>query len=318
MARPEAAAPPTVIRIATRRSALARAQAHQTGLRITERTGQAVELVPMSSTGDDHPERRIDAFDVKGLFVDTIRRAVLEGDCQIAVHSFKDVPTAPQPGLMIAAIPGREDPRDLLVTRDGRPFAGLQDGAFVGTSSERRRLQLLRVKPGLQVLALRGNLDTRLRKVADGELDAVVVALAGVKRLYTSPERGGVGPLDLPLKAIPLEAGEMVPAPAQGAIAIECREDDARTRSLLEAVDHLPSRRAVEAERAFLAAVEGGCTTPVGALCSLTGLGGLELLGMLGDPVNRRVLRLSTTGGFDQGVEIGTRLGTEMREALGS
>lgn len=306
-----------MIRIATRRSALARAQAHQTGVRITERTGQPFELVPMSSTGDDHPERRIESFDVKGLFVDHIREAVLSGDCHVAVHSFKDVPTEPHPDLVIAAIPGREDPRDLLVTREGRTFATLPATGIVGTSSERRRLQLLRVKPGLQVLPLRGNLDTRLRKVADGEYDAVVVALAGVKRLYTSPERGGLGPLDLPLKAVPLEPGEMVPAPAQGAIAIECRADDARTRSLLEAVDHLPSRKAVEAERAFLAALGAGCTTPAGALCTLTGLGGLELLGMLGDPVNRRVLRLSTAGGFDQGVEIGTRLGTEMRETLG-
>jgi hydroxymethylbilane synthase len=305
-----------VIRIATRRSALARAQAHQTGVRITERTGQPFELVPMSSTGDDHPERRIGDFDVKGLFVDTIRAAVLAGDCHVAVHSYKDLPSAVHPDLVVAAVPGREDPRDLLVTREGRTFAALGATATVGTSSERRRLQLLRVKPGLQVLPLRGNLDTRLRKVAEGEFDAVVVALAGLKRLYTAPERGGVGALDLPLKAVPLEPGEMVPAPAQGAIAIECRADDVRTRAALEAVDHLPSHRAVQAERAFLAAVEGGCTTPVGALCSLTGLGGLELLGMLGDPVGRRVLRLSTAGGFDQASEIGTRLGTEMREAL--
>jgi hydroxymethylbilane synthase len=243
---------------------------------------------------------------------------VLAGDCHVAVHSFKDLPTENHPDLVVAAIPGREDPRDLLVTRDGRPFASLPAGATVGTSSERRKLQLLRVKPGLQVLPLRGNLDTRLRKVAEGEYDAVVVALAGLKRLYTSPERGGKGPLDLPLKAIPLEPGEMVPAPAQGAIAIECRVDDARTVQALEAVDHLPSRKAVETERAFLAAVQGGCTTPVGALCSLTGLGGLELLGMLGDAATRRMLRLSTSGGFDQGVEIGTRLGLEMREALGA
>ncbi len=306
-----------MIRIATRRSALARAQAHQTGVRITERTGQPFELVPMSSTGDDNPERRIEAFDVKGLFVDQVREAVLSGDCHVAVHSFKDVPTESHPDLHIAAIPGREDPRDLLVSRDGTTFANLPANAVVGTSSERRRLQLLRVKPGLQVLPLRGNLDTRLQKVADGEYDAVVVALAGVKRLYTSPERGGVGPLDLPLKAVPLEPGEMVPAPAQGAIAIECRADDARTRAALEAVDHMPSRKAVETERAFLAALGAGCTTPVGALCSLTGLGGLELLGMLGDPRNRRVLRLSTTGGFDQGIEIGTQLGLEMKETLG-
>lgn len=312
-----------MIRIATRRSALAVAQAHQTGVRITERTGQPFELVPMSSTGDDHPDVAIATLvgpggDSKGLFVDRIRQAVLAGDCHVAVHSCKDLPTQAHPELVIGAIPGREDPRDLLVTRDGRTFANLGATAVIGTSSERRKLQLLRVKPGLQVLPLRGNLDTRLRKVAEGQYDAVVVALAGVKRLYTAPERGGLGPLDLPLRAVPLEPGEMVPAPAQGAIAIECRADDARTRSLLEAVDHLPSRKAVETERAFLAALGAGCTTPAGALCTLTGLGGLELLGMLGDPRNRRVLRLSTAGGFDQGVQIGTELGEEMRDALGA
>lgn len=306
-----------MIRIATRRSALARAQAHQTGMRITERTGQPFELVPMSSTGDDHPEKRIDSFDVKGLFVDKIREAVVAGDCDVAIHSFKDVPSEPHPDLAISAVPGREDPRDLLISRDGTTFATLKPNALVGTSSERRKLQLLRVKPGLQVLPLRGNLDTRLRKVAEGEFDAVVVALAGVKRLYTSPERGGAGPLDLPLTAVPLEPGEMVPAPAQGAIAIECRKDDQRTLSLLEAVDHLPSRKAVETERSFLATLGAGCTTPVGALCTLSGLGGLELLGMLGDPRNRRVLRLSTSGGFDQGIQIGRQLATEMKEALG-
>ncbi|WP_370327050.1 hydroxymethylbilane synthase [Euzebya sp.] len=307
-----------MIRIATRRSALARAQAHQTGVRISERTQKPFELVPMSSTGDDHPERRIDAFDVKGLFVDTIRQSVIDGECHVAVHSFKDLPSEPHPDLVVAAIPGREDPRDLLVTREGRTFASLDANAIVGTSSERRRLQLLRVKPGLQVLPLRGNLDTRLRKVAEGEYDAVVVALAGLKRLYTPPERGGVGALELPLKAVPLEPGEMVPAPAQGAIAIECRRDDARTLSLLEAVDHRPTRKAVEAERSFLATLGAGCTTPVGALCTLTGLGGLELLGMLGDPTARRVLRSSIAGGFDQGIEIGRTLAEEMREALGA
>lgn len=309
-----------MLRIATRRSALALAQATQTAQLITQRTGQPTELVPLSSTGDDNPDARIDTLvaggDVKGLFVDAIRAAVLEGDCHLAVHSHKDVPTEPHPDLTIAAIPGREDPRDLLVSAHGWTFAALPGTAIVGTSSSRRSLQLLRVKPGLQVLPIRGNLDTRLRKVVDGEYQAIVVALAGLKRLYTSPERGGVGPLDLPLKAVPLEPGEMVPAPAQGAIAIECRADDARTSSLLEAVDHLPSRRAVATERAFLAELGAGCTTPAGALCGLTGMGGLELTAMLGDERSRRVLRRSVAGGFDQGEEIGRGLARDMAEAL--
>jgi hydroxymethylbilane synthase len=214
------------VRIATRRSALARAQAHQTGLLIKARTGADFELVPMATTGDRHPERAVGDFDTKGLFVDTVRQAVLDGDCDLVVHSFKDLPTDPTPGLALGAVPRRADPRDVLVTRDGYAFANLPPMAMVGTSSERRRLQLLKVKPSLQVLPVRGNLDTRLRKVADGELDGVVVAAAGMQRLFVPPEQGGTGALGLPLKAYVLEPGECLPAAAQGALAIECREDD--------------------------------------------------------------------------------------------
>lgn len=306
-----------MIRIATRRSALARAQAHQTGMRITERTGQPFELVPLSSTGDDHPERRIEAFDVKGLFVDHIREAVLSGDCHVAVHSFKDVPTEPHPDLHIGAIPGREDPRDLLVTRDGTTFANLPASGIVGTSSERRRLQLLRVKPGLQVLPLRGNLDTRLRKVAEGEYDAVVVAYAGLRRLYAPKEAMGLGPLGLPLKAAPLEPGECLPAAAQGALAVECRADDLRMRDLCKQIDHLPTRRTVAAERELLAAIGGGCLAAVGALCSVTANGELELLGVAGDPARRQMIRLSWQGPYAEPEKLGRQLAQELREALG-
>ena len=304
------------LRIATRRSALARAQAHQVGQLLHERTGQPFELVPMASSGDLQPDRAVGTFDVKGMFVDTIRAAVRSGDCHLAVHSAKDLPSEPDPDLVIAAHPARHDPRDVLITRAGHALSTLPPLATVGTSSERRRLQLLRVKPSLQVLPLRGNLDTRLRRCADGELDAVVVALAGLQRLYTATERGGVGPLELPLKAAPLEPGECIPAPAQGALALECRADDARTRKALEAVDHLPTRRAVEAERSYLRALGGGCLTPIGALCSLDGMGGLELLGMLGDTTRRRVVRRSLRAGFDQGEDLGRRLADDVRTAL--
>lgn len=306
-----------MLRIATRRSALARAQAFQTGKLIQRATSRPFELVPLATTGDEHPERAIAAFDAKGLFVDRLRQAVLEGDCDLAVHSYKDLPTEPYEGLTVAAVPGRADPRDLLVSSAGHTLAGLPPTATVGTSSERRRLQLLRVKPGLQVLAIRGNLDTRLRKVADGEFDAAVVAMAGLSRLYRAEQDGGVGPLRLPLKAVPLEPGEVLPAPAQGALAIEIRADDARLRRQLDGVDHLPSHRAVDAERAFLAALGGGCTTPVGALCSLTGIGGLELIGMLGDPARRRMVRRSLTGPFDDPVGLGHRLAADVRDAWG-
>jgi len=221
------------------------------------------------------------------------------------------------PGLALAAVPEREDPRDVLVSRAGHAFATLPPMATVGTSSERRKLQLLRVKPGLQVLPLRGNLDTRLRKVAGGEFDAVVIAMAGLRRLYVPPEAGGAGALDLPLTAAPLEPGEMLPAAGQGALAIECREDDQEALDLCRAVDHAPTHRMVRAERAFLSALGGGCLAAVGALCSVTAEGGLELAGMLGDPARRRLVRLTRRGSYGDPESLGAALADELQTALG-
>ncbi|MGH3666621.1 MAG: hydroxymethylbilane synthase, partial [Egibacteraceae bacterium] len=302
-----------MFRIATRRSALARAQAFQIGLELRERIGTDFELVPMATSGDLARDVPVGQVDVKGMFVDTIRRAVLDGDCDVAVHSYKDLPSTPVEGLSIGAVPEREDPRDLLVTRDGHALATLPALATVGTSSERRRLQLLRAKPSLQVLAVRGNIDTRLRKVADGELDAVVVALAGLRRLYVPEDAGGVGPLELPLKAAPLEPGECLPAPAQGALGVECRTDDDPTRAALKTIAHRPTERTVAAERALLERFGGGCLAAVGALCTITAQGELELIAMAGDPGRRRMVRLSDRGPYDQPVALGQRLADELR-----
>lgn len=282
------------LRIATRRSALARAQSTQVGRAL----GVSFTLVPMATTGDLHPDRAVSSFDTKGLFVDAIRDAVLAGDCHIAVHSAKDLPSDDVPGLTVGAHPRREDPRDVLVTRDGYTIGSLPSLATVGTSSARRRLQLLRVRPDLHVLPVRGNIDTRLRKVADGEFEAVVVALAGLRRLYTSPDAGGVGPLGLPLRAITLEPGECLPAPAQGALAIECRSDDDATRDVLSTIDDPVTHTAVLAERGFQRRLGGGCLTPIGALAT-SGDGRLELAGMLADPVHRRVLRQTASVAVD-------------------
>lgn len=305
------------LRIATRRSALARAQAFQLGRLIARRTGADFELVPLATSGDLAPDKAIDRFETKGLFVDTVRQAVLDGDCDLVVHSYKDLPTQDCDGLTIAAVPEREDPRDLLVARDAYALSTLPALATVGTSSERRRLQLLRSKPGLQVLPLRGNLDTRMRKLDDGEFDAIVVAFAGVRRLYAPKEAGGVGPLGLPLKAIALEPGECLPAAGQGALAVECRTDDEDARAVCAQIDHLPTRRQVAAERAFLEALGGGCLAPVGALCSLTGAGGLELAGMLGDPVRRHVLRMTLAGPYDRPEQLGRDLAADVLTAGG-
>ena len=301
-----------MLRIATRRSALAQAQATQVGLAL----GADFELVPLSTTGDRHPERAVGAFDTKGLFVDTIRDAVLVGDCQLAVHSCKDLPSGAVPGLALAAYPRREDPRDVLVTRDGHTVGTLPSVATIGTSSARRGLQLLRIRPDLQVLPIRGNVDTRLRKVAEGEFDGVVVALAGLRRLYTAVEAGGVGPLGLPLRAVTLEPGECLPAPAQGALAIECRDDDAATREVLNAIDDPATRTAVTAERTFQQQLGGGCLTPIGALATVTGEG-LQLAGMLGDPVHRRVLRQTATGVVEAPEQVARQLAARIRELGG-
>ncbi|MPZ74403.1 MAG: hydroxymethylbilane synthase [Nitriliruptorales bacterium] len=307
-----------MIRIATRRSALAKAQAFQTARLLQRRTGEPFELVPMATSGDLAADVPVDQVDIKGMFVDTIRAAVLDGECDLAVHSYKDLPSDPTPGLTIAAVPEREDPRDILISRNGYALATLPAMATVGTSSQRRRLQLLRAKPGAQVLPIRGNLDTRMRKVADGEYDAVVVAYAGLRRLYAPTEAMGLGPLGLPLKAAPLEPGECLPAAAQGALAVECRYDDERMLSLVRQIEHMPTRRTVTAERSMLEALGGGCLAAVGALCSVTGIGGLELLGMTGDPDRRRIVRLSWQMPYDKPVELGRQLAGELSAAMGS
>ena len=306
-----------MLKIATRRSALARSQATQVGRQIAERTGASFELVPMATTGDLAPDRAVADFDTKGLFVDAIREAVLSGECDLAVHSSKDLPTEAVEGLTVAAIPNRADPRDVLITRDGYALANLPAMATVGTSSERRRLQLLRVKPGLQVLPVRGNLDTRLRKVAEGEFDAVVVAAAGMQRLYVPEEQGGIGAFSLPLKAYLLEPGECLPAPAQGALAVECRVGDDDALAACKAIDHLASRRQVQAERALLAGVGGGCLAAVGALATPDGRGGLDLVGFLGDPGRRKTLRLSTRGPVRDAAKLGRELARDLVKALG-
>lgn len=291
-------------RVATRRSALAQAQAGAFADALAQATGREAELVPMATTGDEDPTRAIEAFDAKGVFVDRTREAVLSGDCDVVVHSYKDLPTAAPEGLVVGAVPRRADPRDLLVTREGLTLARIpRTHPFtVGTSSQRRRAQLLRARRDLIVQPLRGNLDTRLRKVADGDLDAVVVAMAGVQRL---------GPVEHAVKAVPLEPGELLSAPAQGALAVECRADDRDTRAALRLVDDEPTRVCVTAERTMLEALAGGCTAPIGALARITDEGSgqgsrrVELLGMVAEPGGGRLLRTSHEAAVTQVEELG-------------
>lgn len=286
-------------RIASRRSTLARAQAAQVAEALAAATGDRFELLALSTTGDDHPDRAVEAFDAKGLFVDGVRQAVLDGRADLAVHSHKDLPTDRCRGLLIGAVPPREDPRDALVTRDGARLTTLRRGATVGTSSARRRAQLLHARRDVSVRPLRGNLDTRLRRVADGDLDAVVVALAGLAR---------TGPSALDLRAVALEHGECLHAAAQGALAVECRDDDPDTIAVLRALDDPTTRTVVRAERALLTRLQGGCTAPVGAHATTTSDGRLELLGMLAVPSGTQLLRASQQAAATEPERLGRTL----------
>jgi hydroxymethylbilane synthase len=305
-----------MLRLATRRSKLARAQAHQVGELLAERAGDGFELVLVSTTGDEHPDQAVAAFDSKGLFVDGTRRAVLAGDADFAVHSAKDLPSGSAEGLVLAAVPRRADPRDALVTVDGRPLSQLPAGAVVGTSSARRALQVRHARSDVEIVGLRGNLDTRLGKVAAGELDACVIAMAGLQRLLTPPERGGVGQLDVGVQVCPLEPGECLPAPAQGSLAVECRSDDQAARGAGKLIDDRTAHTRLLAERSLLARLDAGCLSAVGALGSLTGVGGLELMGMWGDPDSERMVRLSLTGGYDKPTRLGRDLADDLKAAL--
>jgi hydroxymethylbilane synthase len=301
-------------RIATRRSALAQAQARMVADALHAATGRPAALVPLATTGDEHPDRAIEAFDVKGVFVDRTRQAVLAGDCHAVVHSYKDLPTGAEPGLTIGAVLARADPRDALVSRPGWRLADLPRDRQVtlGTSSARRRAQLQHHRRDLLVQPLRGNLTTRLQRVADGELDAVVVALAGLLRLR--PDVGG-------LVAVPLEHGEMLHAPGQGALAVECRSDDAATIASLSLLDDLTTRTEVAAERALLAALEGGCTAPIGAHAEVRrtadGAERLVLLGLVADPNGTRVARASHETGVDAPATLGRTMAATLRAQAG-
>ncbi len=244
----------------TRGSALALAQSSQAARALEKlHPGLTVETVVIKTSGDlfgaPSPEvAKTLPQGAKGLWVKEIEQALLDGAIDFAVHSGKDLPAALADGLSIAAFPEREDPRDAFVARPGLTWATLAPGAKVATSSLRRHLMISAEKPGLILLPLRGNVDTRLRKLKEGEFDAMVVAVAGLKRL---------GRVDVAYEALPAEM--ILPAPAQGALALEIRSDRRYVEKTVAALDHEPTRRCVELERAFLGAVGGGCGAPVGA-----------------------------------------------------
>lgn len=263
-----------MLRIGTRRSPLALAQADEVR-RLLAANGTDAELVPMSTSGDEGAAADSSPAGLKGLFVDTILEALATGTIDVAVHSAKDLPAADDDGFVIAAVPRRENPLDVLVAHE----AALSHAARIGTSSVRRRAQLLRAFPGFDIVELRGNLDTRLRKVSDGEVDAAVLAVAGLRRLGATPDH-----------LIPLSLDEMVPAPGQGSLALQVRDDDERTTAVLAPLDHRPSHRALDAERSLTWRFGGGCTLPLGALATVEG-GRIDLLAVVASPDGSRLAR---------------------------
>lgn len=294
------------LRVGTRGSLLARTQSGEVAQRLREALGREAVLVDVSTEGDASSSS-LAALGGVGVFVSALRDALLRGDVDIAVHSLKDTPTYPQEGIALAAVPLREDPRDVVVARDGLTLGGLPAGSRVGTGSVRRAAQVRALGLGLEIVDIRGNVGTRIGKVTSGELDAVILARAGLARI------GRLGEVTEAMDPL-----QMLPAPGQGALAVECRSDD---ESLVDqvrvALDDEHTRAAVTAERTVLAALEAGCSAPVGALAEIAE-------GDDGDELWVRAIALSYDGGVavrksatgtpDDAVGVGQRLAAEMLE----
>ncbi len=288
----------TALRLGTRRSALATTQSRWVADQLVA-LGHEVELVEITTEGDRSAEL-LTTIGGTGVFVSAIRDALLDGRIDLAVHSLKDLPTAPDPQLVLAAIPVREDSRDVLVARDGLTLGELPRGAVVGTGSPRRAAQLAALGLGLEVRPIRGNIDTRIRFVATGTVDAVVLARAGLARLGRLDEATEV-----------LDPIQVLPAPGQGALAVECRSDRADVIAAAASLDDADTRTCVVAERSLLATLEAGCTAPVGALAEMVeGEDGLELSlrAFVGSEDGSVELRRSLVGDHLEPVALGARL----------
>ena len=300
------------LRLGTRRSKLAMSQSRQVADAVSQVTGRPVELVEITTYGDVSKEA-LAQIGGTGVFVTALREALLKGEVDFAVHSLKDLPTGQPDELALAAIPEREDPRDVIVARDALKFTDLPRGARIGTGSPRRMAQLNAYARAhgldIETVAIRGNIDTRVRFVRDGELDAVVLAAAGLTR---------IGRIDEVTDFLSVDT--VLPAPGQGALAIECTADNADLIAALGELDDPFTRVAVTAERSLLAALEAGCSAPVGALADLLADGQIvkemRLRGVVGTTDGSRTVQLSTTGPvpetYDQAMALGRELAAEM------
>jgi hydroxymethylbilane synthase len=297
------------LRIGTRGSALALAQAAETRARLMAAHGmpeEAFPIVVITTSGDRIQDRSLAEAGGKGLFTKELEEALLDGRIDIAVHSSKDMPTQLPDGLEITAFLEREDVRDVFIGRAARRLEDLPVGALVGTSSLRRQALVRRMRPDLKVGIFRGNVQTRLRKLGEGHADGTLLALAGLRRLAMTEVATQILPLD-----------RFPPAPGQGAICIESRVEDARTRSMLGPLMHAPTGQALTCERAFLAALDGSCRTPIAGHALVEG-DRLSFSGMILSPDGTRVHEIAAEGSTADAAAIGARAGAEIRAKAGA
>jgi hydroxymethylbilane synthase len=299
----------TPLRIGTRGSPLALVQARTVRDRLAAALGRAadtIEIRTIRTTGDTIVDRPLAEEGGKGLFTKEIEEALMRRDIDLAVHSAKDMPTFLPPGLMLAACLEREDPRDVFISAKAKTIQELPHGAKVGTASLRRQAIMKRARPDLEVAPLRGNVETRLRKLDSGEADAIILALAGLRRLGLEGRATRI-----------MSADEFLPAAGQGAIAIETREDDAATRALLAKIDHADTSTAVAAERAFLAVLDGSCKTPIGAHAIIENKT-VRFRGLIARPDGSAAHDVAATGARADAVRIGESCARELKQRAGA
>lgn len=294
------------IRIGTRGSALALWQTRHVASILEEKYGCKTEIVKIKTTGDKILDSPLAKIGSKGLFVKEIEVALLENRVDIAVHSAKDVPTEQPDGLIIAAFLKREDPRDALISKDGKKLSELPEGSVIGTSSLRRRAQILHFRPDLKLVDVRGNVDTRLRKMKEGQFDAIILAKAGLKRMGHESDITEV-----------IDTSIMLPAVGQGSIAIECRKSDDEILEMVRSISDFETEVAVKAERALLRFLEGGCQIPIGAFGRIED-GELVLDAMISSLDGKKLFRGRKRGNPENAEEVGIALAEELYRAGGS
>jgi hydroxymethylbilane synthase len=298
----------TILRIGTRGSPLALVQARTVRARLAAALGEAeeaIELIAIRTSGDAIQDRPLADVGGKGLFTKEIEEALSDGRIDLAVHSSKDMPTVLPKGLVLAACLEREDPRDVFISRKARSLQGLPQGATLGTASLRRQAIAKRMRPDLKVVPLRGNVETRLRKLEAGAIDATLLALAGLRRLGLTQHATKI-----------MSVEEFLPAVGQGAIGIEARENDDHTRGVLSRIDHLDTSMALACERAFLAELDGSCKTPIAGHATVSGHA-IEFRGLIARPDGLAAHDIAGHGNREDAAIIGADAGRELKHRAG-